>query len=307
MNNNFFHYHDPSGKAIYYYKWSGNNKPIAAIQIIHGMAEHAARYSDFANFLVKNNLAVYANDHRGHGLTAGTFKETGYFADKNGWETATDNVHQLTKIIKKENPGIHLFMLGHSMGSLIARNYIIKYPNELNGLILSGTSYNPSILLGFGKTVAVFQKLFAGKRHRSKLLDTLSFGKFNSAFKPNSTKFDWLSHDKKQVDAYLNDTFCGFVCTTSFYSDLFKGILRIQNKKYLEKMPVDIPILIVSGEKDPVGNFTKGVNKVYEIYSNCGVRDINIKIFNDARHEILNEINRKEVYSFIHSWINNHI
>ncbi len=225
MDKEILHFIDSSGKIIYYYKWIGINKPVAALQIVHGMAEHAWHYNDFASFLVENNIAVYANDHRGHGLTAGTFEETGYFADKNGWEIATDNVHQLTEIIKTENQGIPLFMIGHSMGSLLARNYISKYPNEINGLILSGTSYNPTFLLASGKAIASIQKQFSGRKHRSRLLDILSFGKFNQSFKPNRTKFDWLNRDPEQVDKYVNNDYCGFICTSQFYLDIFNRSL----------------------------------------------------------------------------------
>ncbi|MGD0709840.1 MAG: alpha/beta hydrolase [Bacteroidales bacterium] len=307
MDKNISYFDDPLGKTIYYYKWTCKNKAVAAIQIVHGMAEHAFRYNDFANFLTNNNIIVYANDHRGHGLTAGTLEETGYFADKNGWEITTEDIQQLTAIIKKENPEIPLFILGHSMGSLLVRNYFNKYPEEINGLILSGTSYNPSYLLVFGKVLASMQKIISGKKHRSMLLDKLSFGKYNSSFKPNRTKFDWLSRDDTQVDNYVNDSFCGFVCTTSFYSDLFGGILKIQKKSFLRLTPKNIPVLIVSGENDPVGNFTKGVNKVYNIYKNQGIRDINAVFYKDSRHEILNEINKDEVYTFLLSWIHNYI
>lgn len=304
MNYEKFHLTDSTGTKIQCFRWTCKSKPIAVVQIIHGMAEHAARYDDFANFLVKNNIAVYANDHRGHGLTAGTVENTGFFAERNGWEIATENVYQLTESIKNDFPDISVFLLGHSMGSLIARTYIAKYPDAVNGVILSGTSYNPSLLLGFGKLVANIQCMFAGKKHRSKLLDTLSFGKFNDKFKPARTKFDWLSRDEKQVDNYVNDPYCGFICTTSFYKDLFNGILNIQKRSTFEKYKKDLPLFLISGEMDAVGNFTEGVKKVYNMFKSSGINDIEIKFYSAGRHEILNEINNKEVYIDVLNWLN---
>ena len=307
MKRENFNFIDPFGQTIECLKWIGDNKPKAVVQIVHGMAEHAARYDDFATFLVKNNFIVFANDHRGHGLTAGKYGNTGYFADKNGWSIVTDNVFQLSEIIKKEYPCIPLFIFGHSMGSLIVRSFISVHPNAIDGIILSGTSYNPKFLLLFGKTVANIQRFFKGKKHRSKLLDTLSFGSFNKKFNPARTKFDWLSRDNKQVDLYINDQFCGFVCTTSLFSDMFNGILKIQKNYVIAKTPAELPVYIISGEKDAVGNYTKGVKKVYELFIRNGAKDVEMKLYKECRHEILNEINKEEVYSDIVKWLNSKI
>lgn len=307
MERENFSFTDPFGKKIECLKWIGGQKPKAIVQIVHGMAEHAARYDDFAKFLVSKGFDVYANDHRGHGRTAETIENTGFFADTNGWEIVTENLFQLSKIIKNENPGIPLFVIGHSMGSLLSRNYISKFPGMINGVILSGTSFNQSFLLLFGKLIANIQLFFSGKKHRSKLLDRLSFGSFNKKFKPNRTNFDWLSRDEKQVDAYVQDEYCGFICTTSFYADLFSGILKIQNKNTIRKIPLYLPVFIISGEMDTVGDFTKGVNKVYESYKEIGLGDLEKKIYRSCRHEILNEINKEEVYNDILNWLNKHI
>jgi len=304
MNYEKFHLTDTTGIKIQCYRWACKSKPIAVVQIVHGMAEHASRYDDFASFLVKNNVAVYANDHRGHGLTAGTVENTGFFADNNGWDIVTDNVFLLTKQIKNDNPDIPVYILGHSMGSLITRTFLAKYPDAVNGAILSGTSYNPALLLGFGKLVANIQSLLAGKKHRSKLLDKLSFGKFNNKFKPERTKFDWLSRDEKQVAAYINDPFCGFICTASFYKDLFNGILKIQKKSTIKSYNKAMHLLVISGEMDAVGNFTYGVKKVYSIFKSCAISDVEMKFYTECRHEILNEINNKEVYNDILNWLN---
>lgn len=304
MNYENFHFTDPAGLDIQCYRWTCKNKPHAILQIVHGMAEHAARYDDFASFLSNNNIAVYAHDQRGHGLTAGTIENTGFFAEKNGWELAVNNVYELTERIETDYPDIPVFLLGHSLGSLIARDYIAKYPAAMKGTILSGTSYNPSFLLSFGRLVADIQCLFSGKKHRSKLLDSLSFGKFNEKFRPARTKFDWLSRDEQQVDTYVNDPFCGFICSCSFYDDMFIGILNIQKKGIIEKYNEKMPLLLMSGSNDPVGNFTSGVKKVFDMLKLSGIEDVELKFYNDGRHEMLNEINKEEVYNDILIWLN---
>ena len=306
MKKEVFSFISEPEKEIKYLRWLPDTKAKAVLQIMHGMAEHAARYDEFAHFLNEKGIAVYANDHRGHGATAGSIENAGFFANTNGWNIVVQDCKKLTDIIKKENPGIPIFILGHSMGSLIARSYISRFTDELNGVILSGTSYNPSILLMFGKAVANIQHFFAGKKHRSTLLDALSFGNFNIKFKPSRTKFDWLNRDEKQVDLYIKDEYCGFVCTTSFYSDMFSGIINIQKKKIIQHISKKLPVYIISGEMDAVGNFTKGVKKIYELLKNYGIKDITIKLYKDDRHEILNELNKEEVYNDILIWLNKH-
>lgn len=205
MNKVNFYYDDLAGMRISAYKWHKESitSPVAAVLIIHGMAEHAQRYEKFANTLVDNGYIVYANDHRGHGKTADCIDNTGYFADANGWNLVLDDIQHLKAIILKENPGIPLFVFGHSMGSLLLRNLMFKYPDDIQGIILSGTSYTPLKLVKFGRIVASMQKFLMGKKHRSKLLDKLSFGGFNKKFKPAKTAFDWLntdpSEDRKSV------------------------------------------------------------------------------------------------------------
>jgi alpha-beta hydrolase superfamily lysophospholipase len=307
MKIEHFSFTDPYGQLIQCFKWSDSRQCDAAIQIVHGMAEHASRYDNFAEFLVNSGFVVYANDHRGHGLTAGIYENTGYFADKNGWEIVTDNVYQLSEIIKKDNPDIPLFLFGHSMGSLIARNYISKYTDAIKGVILSGTLYNPAYMLIFGNMIANIQKLFHRRNHRSKLLGVLSFGNFNKKFKPARTVFDWISSDKHTVDIYKKDMFCGFHCSASLYSDIFSGILHIQKDKVIKKTPFDMSLMLISGESDPVGNFGKGVKKVHKLYKDNGVQDIEIILYKDGRHEMINEINKEQVYSDILSWIKKRI
>jgi alpha-beta hydrolase superfamily lysophospholipase len=214
---------------IFTCKWlPDDNKEIrGAVQIVHGMAEHAARYGEFAEFLTENGFAVYADDHRGHGKTAGSLDRVGFFAEKNGWDLVVNDEFELTRIIKKENPGLPVYLLGCSMGSLIIRDFIFEHSNHINGVILSGTSCDPGILAIFGKLVAKLQIRQNGFKAKSPLLDKLSFGKFNSYFKPNRTAFDWLSTNEENVDRYVADPYCGSVFSAGFFYDLMLMVLGL--------------------------------------------------------------------------------
>ncbi len=288
---------------------SGQADIKAVVQIAHGMAEHSARYDNFADTLTKNNFGVYANDHRGHGRTAGTVDNLGYFASNNGWDLVVNDMGLLTNIIKKRHPGIPVFLLGHSMGSFLCRDYMFSHARDtdINGVILSATAGSPGLLGDIGIIIAKAECILRGKRARSPLLDKLSFGSFNKAFKPNRTKFDWLSRDNKEVDKYINDPFCGTVFTAGFFNDLLMGIKKINKASNLALIPENLPVYLFSGSDDPVGDFKKGVEKVYESYVKAGIQDLNIKFYEKGRHEMLNEINRDSVYADIMNWLENHL
>jgi len=303
LKKEIFSYKPEPGVEIKYLRWLPDIKARATLQVVHGMAEHASRYDEFARFMNANGYAVYANDHRGHGHTAGSFENTGYFAKSKGWQKVVNDCKGLTEIIKKENSELPVYILGHSMGSFIVRDIISQNGENYKGAILSGTAWNPFMMLLSGRFVAKMQELFSGKKHRSKLLDKLSFGSFNKKFKPNRTQFDWLSRTPELVDRYVKDKFCGFICTAGFFDDMFGGILKIQKKKVIKKTPSNLPILLACGENDPVGNFTEGVKEVYKKYKSCGIKDIELKIYFQGRHEIFNEINRNEVYGDMLRWM----
>jgi alpha-beta hydrolase superfamily lysophospholipase len=305
MIKEIFTFQDASFKTLYAYKWHNNSNdlPKAAVQIIHGMSEHAQRYELFAKSLVDAGFIVYANDHRGHGKTAGNIKNTGYFADSNGWNIVLENIQQLKTILIKENPGAPIFIFGHSMGSLLLRNFIFKYPENIQGIILSGTSYTSPILIKLGRTIAKIQRFFKGKKYKSRLLDSLSFGNFNKKFKPVKTPFDWLSKDKIEVEKYIKDDYCGFCCSTQFYIDLFNGIQNIQKKLNIKQIPENLPIFIIAGTNDAVGNYTKGTIKVQKLLIEAGLKNVKLKFYNEARHELTNEIIKYQVFKEIIAWI----
>ncbi|MCK5312252.1 MAG: lysophospholipase [Desulfobacteraceae bacterium] len=309
MIKNTFTFKGSDGEEIFSHKWlPGDNAEVKAIvQIAHGMAEHSARYERFAEMLTANNFGVYANDHRGHGQTAGTIENLGYFADSNGWDLVVSDMNQLTKTIKNNHPDVPVFLFGHSMGSFLCRDYMFTYPNIVNGVILSATACDPGLLGYAGIIISKIASTIKGKKSLSPLMDNLSFGSFNKSFKPNRTKFDWLSRDDAEVDKYINDPFCGTIFTAGFFNDLVKGIKKINHPSNIQKIPKDLPAYLFAGSNDPVGDFTKGVKKVYQAYKNAGIKDLNIKFYEDGRHEMLNETNREEVYKDIIDWLEQHL
>lgn len=308
MKSDTFTFKTSDGIQIFTYRWMPDQASAVkgVVQIAHGMAEHAARYERFADALTKAGYAVYANDHRGHGKTAGSQDNLGYFADENGWEKVVEDMHTLTGIIKKENPNKPFFLFGHSMGSFLSRHYSMLYANELTGLILSGTGGDPGAIGKIGLFVAKMDAMFHGRKAKSEIMTKLSFGAFNNAFKPNRTDFDWLSRDNAEVDKYINDPLCGTVFTAGFFCDMLGGLDFINKKENIGKIPKNLPIYLFSGAKDPVGGNTKGVNQVYNSLKNAGIGDLTLKFYENGRHESLNEINRDEVSLDVIAWLDLH-
>ncbi len=305
MNSNEFKLETIDGAKIHVYEWlpDDSGEIIGLVQLAHGMAEHAGRFEDFARFLTFNNYAVYANDHRGHGKTAGSLDNVGFLAPKKGWDKVVSDFRQLSLYIKEKNKDKPLYVFGHSGGSFIVRKFILDPGNKLQGVIISGTGGDPGILGVVGVLITRVMMIFYPAKSPSPFMNKLTFGSFNKPFKPNRTKFDWLSHDNEQVDKYAADPYCGSVFSIGYFNDLAKAVLFVNKQKNINKIPQDLPVLIFSGEKDPVGNNGKGVREVYHKFKRAGVRNLTLKLFDNGRHEMLNETNKREVYQFILDWI----
>lgn len=298
-----------SGKEnaeIFVRKWSPEQRDDlkGVVQIAHGMAEHSERYDAFASFLVNEGFVVYANDHRGHGYTIKNKEDYGFFSEENGFETVVEDLHILTNQIKEKHPGIPVFLFGHSMGSFLVRRYIQRFDSELKGVIISGTGGNPGVLGKAAKIIAKREIKKLGKKGPSELLSKLVFGKHNQQFKSARTEYDWLSTDEAVVDAYMEDELCGGTCTAGFFLDLFEGLETIHRKENVLKVRLDLPIFIFSGDKDPVGGNGKGVLQVYNSLRKAGLTDVECKLYPNGRHEMLNEVNKDEVYYDILKWMN---
>lgn len=294
------------GSEIYLRKWLPQGEPKGIIQIAHGMTEHAGVYSDFIAALLKAGYGVYAHDHKGHGKTVKREEDYGHFKPNVGWNEAVSDVIFVSETIRKEQT-CPLFLLGHSMGSFLSRRAVQLKGELYDGFLISGTGGNPGLLGSIGHKVATIEMKLRGVKTKSPMLNFLSFGNFNSHFKPNRTKFDWLSSDNNQVDKYIADPLCGFICTTSFYRELFSGVLEVNKLEEFKKTPKNLPIHIFSGDRDPVGDMGKGVKEVYENYKKCGVKDVTLRLYENGRHEMFHEVNRDEVFQDLISWLDGHI
>ena len=307
MQSSTFTFKDKDGIEIFVYKWQPEGVPKAAVQIAHGMAEHALRYERVAEHLTQAGYICYANDHRGHGKTAGDLEKTGSLG-QGGWDSTVEDLKELTDYIKKENPNIPFFFLGHSWGSLMGQDYIQQWGNEIKGVILSGTNGSQSKLLLFLGMLIAKSQLKKGPEKRNEKLDNMTFGAFNKPYEPNAeTKFQWLSRDQDEVNKYVEDPYCGFVCTTSYFVEVLKGLKKIWKKENELKIPKDLPILIIAGEKDPSSNMGKALDILIKRYEKYGIKNITKKIYKDARHEVFNEINRDEVFQDLIEWLDGHI
>lgn len=273
------------------------------IQIAHGMAEHHERYEDFIEFLVTNGFGVYINDHLGHGKSVASDDELGYFGEEKGYKKLTKDMKKLNDIIHKENPDVPVILFGHSMGSMLARLYCEKYGDSVNAAIYCGTAgFNPAAKAGIAIVNAIAR--LKGSHHRSEFINKLAFGTYNKRFAPARTAFDWLTSDNEIVDKYIADPYCGFLFTAYGYRDLMMLIDVINRSEWFTSVPCELPIYLIAGAADPVGNYGKGVEEVYRRLIDTNHTDVSIMLFDGDRHEILNEKDKAEVYNNVLLWIN---
>lgn len=273
----------------------------AVIQVCHGMCEHMAKYHRTLDFFASHGYLVCMHDHLGHGEYVDASLR-GYFAEANGYRYLVEDVYQLTKLVKKEYPSLPYYILGHSMGSFIARCYMYKYTNKVDGYIIMGTG-GPNPLVDAGIQMAKMIIARKGPMFRSKFLTDMVIGKFNEKFKPNVSKHDWLSSDESMLPYYIADKIGDFNFTASGYLDLFHLQKNANLIKNIQKVPSDLPVILLSGDMDPVGDSGNGVLEVYHNFIKTGHTNTNIKLYPYLRHELLNEIKREEVQQDMMDWI----
>lgn len=287
--------------AVRYTPENGEVKCI--VQIVHGMAEYAERYEELAEFLTGKGFVVTGEDHLGHGKSIGEEGVYGYFCEQDPATVVVRDVHRLKKLTQQQYPGIPYYFIGHSMGSFILRNYLCRYGSGIDGAVIMGTGMQSGALIAASKLLAAVCKVFQGSQHESRLIDRAAFGQYNRKIANPRTEADWLSKDEKRVDAYIADPKCGFVFTINGFQTLFELIARIRKPENLSKMPRDLPVYIVSGTDDPVGDYGKGVKRAYQSLKDAGLTELQMKLYDTDRHELMNELDRDVIMQDIYQWI----
>lgn len=306
MIKNEFYYDSRDGKSKLHavrYTPDDLNQVRGVVQIVHGMAEYVERYEELARFLTERGLVVTGEDHLGHGKSVGKDGKYGYFCEQDPATVLVRDVHRLKKATQVDFPNVPYVIMGHSMGSFITRNYMFRYGTGISAVIIMGTGMQSKAILAASKAVAGLQRVFCGAEHKSKLIDKLAFGGYNRKIENPRTPFDWLSRDNDRVDQYIADPLCGFLFTVNGFRTLFELISRLHVPENLSRIPKKLPVLMVSGTADPVGDYGKGVRKAYDTLAGAGLENISLHLFEEGRHELMNEINRDEVMQYLYGWL----
>lgn len=301
VNVQEFYYPSSDGThQIHAVLWAPEGREIkGVVQLVHGICEYIMRYDNFARFLASQGYVVVGNDHLGHGKTATGPQEYGYFSQ---WWDLVHDVRTLQLKVKETYPELPYFLLGHSMGSFVARTFLIDYPGSLNGCILSGTGQEPPVTVAAGK----FLTGMGDPKKVNKLFYDLSIGAYNKKFAPTRTSADWICRDEAVVDAYLADPLCNFPTKAGMNHAMMTGLQYVADKENLRKMDKNLPVYFFAGDQDPVGAMGKGVKKVSGWFREAGMKDVTVKLYPGGRHEMLNETNKEEVYADVLAWLEGH-
>lgn len=299
-----FMFDSRDGKTkIHAVRWVPEGKVICILQIIHGMAEYIERYEEMAQFFAEKGILVTGDDHLGHGKSVPEGGTYGYFCEQDPATVVVRDVHRLKKMTQEDYPGVPYIILGHSMGSFILRNYLFRYGTGIQGAIVCGTGSQPQGLVRVCRAIAAVQGFFLSEKHVAKMIDKMAFGNYNKEIKEPKTTFDWLCRDEKVVDAYRKDAYCGFTFTVNGFKTLFTLLHRLNQISNLEQMPKNLPVFFVAGDKDPVGNYGEGVKKAYADFEKVGMEKLSLKLYPEDRHELLNELDKEQVYEDLYPWI----
>ena len=290
------------GRMLHAFRCVPEGEVRAIVQLSHGMVEFIDRYKPLAEYLAARGILVTGNDHLGHGGSIRTRADYGYFAEPDGNRAVLDDLHAMTVLTKQLYPSMPYFLLGHSMGSFYARQYLCEWGSELDGAIILGTGFQPKALVAFARTVCRVLAVFFGWQHRSRLVAELSFLGYNKGLEGRTTH-DWLNRDQTEVDKYLAEERCTFTFTLNAYYSMFSGILRLHDPAFLARMPKELPLLFLSGDADPVGEQGKGVRRAIQSLKDAGVQNIESIFYPGARHELLVETNKLEVFGDIAAWL----
>ncbi len=288
---------------IHTVEWLPEGKPLGVLQICHGMVEYINRYHDFAEYMAEKGYYVVGHDHLGHGDSVVSAECLGYFAEKEGNACVIADIHKVRLLTMDKYPDIPYIMLGHSMGSFLLRQYLGTYAEGLTAAIIMGTGRQPGVILGAGKTICQVIAGVKGWKHRSTFVNNMAIGGYNKRFEAENCSAAWLSKDEKITMKYTKDPLCTYTFTVNAYYNMFSGMSIMNRQEKAGKFRKDLPLLLVAGQDDPVGNFGKSVDNLYQFYKKCGIEDVQLKLYHNDRHEILNELDKAVVYEDILNWI----
>lgn len=296
------YFESAGGGKIHAYCWKPESAPKAIIQIVHGIAEHVARYDHFARYLTAQGYLVVAEDHMGHGKSICDQTPKGYFAG--GWDAAVEDCCRLMEKTMAEYPDVPYILFGHSMGSFLARSILIKKPDSgIKAAIICGSAWMPGLVIRGGKLISGLLNRGEQAKQPSELLQKVMFSGYDKRIDPVRTSCDWLTRDVKVVDEYIADPLCGFAPTPALANAMMSGLLYIQNESNLKKMRKDLPVYFIAGAEDPVGGYGEGVRQAAQMFIRSGMKHVSVKLYPGCRHEIHNELNQDEVYSDVAAWI----
>lgn len=308
VKNEFYYLSADNKTQIHAVKWKPEKEIIGVIQIAHGVTEHILRYEQFAKFFTQKGFVVVGNDHLGHGTSIAKNSKPMYFGPKNSWNFVVQDIETCRKMTKEKYSDIPYVLLGFSLGSFLVRTYLIDYAKEpIDASIIMGTGYIPNFKIAIAKMIANNETKKVGEENTSPVIKSLTFETYNKLFKPNRTECDWLCSNEKAIDEYLADPLRGKNYSAGLFIELLSGMQYTSNLKNIKKMNKKIPIFLLSGDKDPVGEFGKGVIKTFDILRKAGIENVDIKLYKDLRHDILHEENRNNIYADIYNWLEKNI
>lgn len=308
VKNEFYYLSADNKTQIHAVEWKPEKEIIGVIQIAHGVTEHILRYEQFAKFFTQKGFVVVGNDHLGHGTSIAKNSKPMYFGPKNSWNFVVQDIETCRKMTKEKYSDIPYVLLGFSLGSFLVRTYLIDYAKEpIDASIIMGTGYIPNFKIAIAKMIANNEAKKVGEENTSSVIKSLTFETYNKLFKPNRTECDWLCSNEKAIDEYLADPLRGKNYSAGLFIELLSGMQYTSNLKNIKKMNKKIPIFLLSGDKDPVGEFGKGVIKTFDILRKAGIENVDIKLYKDLRHDILHEENRNNIYADIYNWLEKNI
>lgn len=307
MKQEFYYPSSDGETSIHAVEWVPEQEVKAVLQICHGMVEYIDRYDGFATWLSEKGWYVTGNDHLGHGKSVLSEENYGFFHEPDGNRCVTGDIQKLWERTEQRYPGVPYFMLGHSMGSFLLRQYILSHGRGLSGAVIMGTGDKSYLLLSAGQLLCRAFALVKGWHYRSRMIDRMGLGSYNKKFEPSESKKEWVTSDTQIRAVYEADPLCSFTFTVNGYYQMFEGMKKITGKKGAIRIPRTLPILLASGKEDPVGDFGKTVEKIYGQYREAGIKDVTLKLYEEDRHEILNEQDRQQVYEDIWKWMEERI